>query len=267
MTRIQIHRHGVIKSLPLLFAILPTIYSQPNSRGITFRELEEPRIPRTYDPNNPAETCYEILYSSDANGDGKVNHDEYVSFVGQLSEGEVEVTNYIDLPFVIKINFVYLSCLCMYSPKNEGSECCEGTDAGIYVSGAGPNDTPTVTEGQYLTTVCSETQGAIDFETDEASSSPTDTVATSPTSVPSGSPSTEPTMRVSYIIPLLRCRKNDSSAHNRGPFFQPTTLTPTQSPSAELTESVSSSELVAIGAHSSAETDPSLPVPYFIITT
>jgi hypothetical protein len=204
MTRIS-HRHGVIKSLPPLFAIMRTIHSHPNSRGITFRELEESRVPRTYDPNNPVETCYEILYNSDANGDGIVKHDEYMSFIGQLSEGEIEVTNYIDLPFVIKINFVYLSCLCMYSPENQmmgGSECCEGTDAGIYVSGAGPNDTPTVTEDQYLTTVCSETQGAIDFETDKSSSSPTDTVTTSPTSVPYRSPSTKPTMRVSYVVIL-----------------------------------------------------------------
>ena len=203
MTRIQIQRYGAIKALPLLFAIMPIIHSRPSSRGITFPELVEHNLPRTYDPNNPVETCYEILYNSDANGDGILTHDEYMSFVEQLSEGDIEVTNYNDLPFVIKINFVYLSCLCMYSPENKitGGECCQGFDAGLDVSGAGPGETPTTAEDDYLTTVCSETQGAINFERGEALS-PTDTVTTSPTAVPTQSPSTEPTIKVSLVVIL-----------------------------------------------------------------
>ena len=110
MTRIQIQRYGAIKALPLLFAIMPIIHSRPSSRGTTFAKMLEHSDPRTYDPNNPVETCYEILYNSDANGDGIVKHDEYLSFVGQLSEGEIEATNYIDLPFVIKITLVVCAC-------------------------------------------------------------------------------------------------------------------------------------------------------------
>ena len=204
MTRIQIQRYGAIKALPLLFAIMPIIHSRPSSRGTTFAKMLEHSDPRTYDPNNPVETCYEILYNSDANGDGIVKHDEYLSFVGQLSEGEIEATNYIDLPFVIKINFVYLSCLCMYNPENQmmGGECCQGVESGLDVSGAGPGETPTAAEDDFLTTICRETQGAIDFVRGEATLSPTDIVTKSPTAVLTRSPSTEPTIRVSFIVIL-----------------------------------------------------------------
>jgi hypothetical protein len=200
MTRIQIQRYGAVNTLPLLFAIMPIIHYRPSSRGITFAELVEHSVPRTYDPNNSGETCYETLYNSDANEDGIVKHDEYLSFVGQLSGGEIEVTNYIDLPFVIKINFLYLSCLCMYSPENQiGGECCQGVEAGLDVSGAGPGETPTAAEDDLLTAICRETQGAIDFVRGEASLSPTDIVTKSPTAVLT---STGPTIRVSFIVIL-----------------------------------------------------------------
>jgi hypothetical protein len=169
MTRIQILRRRAIKSLSLLLAVTPTIHSRSDSGRISSSETVEPQFIRAYDPNNPSDTCYGILYGSDVNGDGNLDRDEYMSFVRQLSGGEIDVTNYIDLPFVIKINFVYISCLCMNSPENQmtGSECCEGSDGGISILGAAPGETPTTEQDEYLTTVCSETQGAIDFERDE----------------------------------------------------------------------------------------------------
>ena len=181
MTRISRRRHyGAMKTLLLLLAITPTM---------AFRVLRrESNFPREYDPNNPAETCYNILFNSDVSGDGLVDRDEYMSFVGQLSDGTLNATNYIDLPFVVKINFVYLSCLCMSRPENlmVGGQCCEGGNGGIDVLGAGPGETPTATEEEYLTTVCSDTQGAINLYMEEITTSPTtNTITTSPIAMPS----------------------------------------------------------------------------------
>ena len=137
-------------STPLLPFYISAILHLPTStnsqslfRGVSFTELVEPYVAaRKYDPNNPSETCFDKLYESDADGNGIVTNDEYSTFVAQLSEGDFNETNYIDLPFVIKVNFVYLSCLCRFLPENS-DECCKGPDGGIYTSGTGPDEVPT----------------------------------------------------------------------------------------------------------------------------
>ena len=194
--------------------LLPTsINSQSLFRGISFTELVEPYVAaRMYDPNNPSETCFDVLYESDADGNGIVTNDEYNTFVAQLSEGDFNVTNYIDLPFVIKVNFVYLSCLCRFLPENS-DECCKGPDGGIYTSGAGPDEVPTDDEEAYLVTVCSETQGAIDYARDETTSSPTIVTTDSPTVGPTSPPSVEPTKSVSLVLTCVRALCTQTSPY------------------------------------------------------
>ena len=225
MTRINRRRHyGAMKTLLLLFAITPTM---------AFRVLRrESNFPREYDPNNPAETCYNILFNSDDSGDGLVDRDEYMSFVGQLSDGTLNATNYIDLPFVVKINFVYLSCLCMSHPENlmVGGQCCEGDNGGIDVLGAGPGETPTATEEEYLTTVCSDTQGAINLYMEEITTSPTtNTITTSPIAMPSTlAPSTiQPTTMVPSTLAPFTIQPTTMMPSTLAPStIQPTTLPP-----------------------------------------
>lgn len=161
----------------------------PISHGLFLRQnslISDVMMPRAYDPNNPSESCYNILYESDANGDGTVSNDEYQTFVSLLSNGEYNTMSYVDLPFGIKINFVYLNCLCRYRPENspDGNDCCTGPDGGIFVSGAGPGELPTSTEEEYLSTVCRETQVAIDNAMSESSMIPVVTVTESPTKEP-----------------------------------------------------------------------------------
>ena len=225
MTRINRRRHyGAMKPLLLLLAITPTM---------AFRVLRrESNFPREYDPNSPAETCYNILFNSDASGDGLVDRDEYMSFVGQLSDGTLNATNYIDLPFVVKINFVYLSCLCMSRPENlmVGGQCCEGDNGGIDVLGAGPGETPTATEEEYLTTVCSDTQGAINLYMEEITTSPTtNTITTSPIAMPSTlAPSTiQPTTMVPSTSAPLTIQPTTMMPSTLAPLtIQPTTMMP-----------------------------------------
>lgn len=194
--------------------------------------MVEPYVTRTYDPSNPSETCYDVLYDSDANKDGLITNGEYSTFVAGLSEGGFNATNYADLPFVIKVNFVYLSCMCRYYPNDEpGTNCCEGPNGGIDVpDGLAPGVVNlTGAEEAYLTTVCSETQGAIEYARAETtpSASPAVGDATSrpmdvstPTNLPSAFPSNQPT---------------------QPPSAEPTTLAPTPPPSAGPTSSVSHS--------------------------
>ena len=168
--------------LLLLFAIMPIGHAQFLRRSSNISEL---MTTRAYDPNNPSE-CYNILYESDANGDGTVSNDEYQTFVSLLSDGEFNTMSYVDLPFGIKINFVYLNCLCRYLPENApgGNDCCTGPDGGIFVSGAEPGELPTSSEEEYLNTVCRETQVAIDSARSESSMSPVMMVTESPTKNP-----------------------------------------------------------------------------------
>ena len=168
--------------LPLLFVVLPNI----SAKFVLGSLLSEFLLPRTYDPNNPVESCYDILYESDVNKDGLVSNDEYRIFVSSLSDVKYTTMTYVDLPFGIKINFVYLNCLCRFRLENapDGNDCCTGPDGGIFVSGAGPGEFPTGFEKEYLSTVCAETQLAIDNAQSESSMSPTTTETASPTRDP-----------------------------------------------------------------------------------
>lgn len=165
--------------------MVPLGYAQLLRRN-SISILPELTMPRAYDPTNPSESCYNILFESDANGDGIVSNDEYPTFVSLLSNGEYNAMSYVDLPFGIKINFVYLNCLCRYRPENspDGNDCCTGPDGGIFVSGAGPGEIPTSSEEEYLSAVCRETQGAMDTARSETSLSPMISVTTSPSEKP-----------------------------------------------------------------------------------
>eukprot|EP01082_Thalassiosira_pseudonana_P003174 g3692.t1 g3692 contig12:2570903-2574182(+) len=165
-----------ISALLLLSTLHPT-HSKPDTLLTTpplstFQSLIHPYssiFTRSYDPTNPTTSCYTPLYASDIDGDGVVSSDEYVTFVGELSGGEFEVDevtgensggSYTKLPFVLRLNFVYLSCLCQ---SGGGWNCCKGTEGGIYTTGAGPNDSSTQDEIAYLTRVCGDTQGSIEY--------------------------------------------------------------------------------------------------------
>ena len=80
----------------------------------------------------------------------------------------------------------------------------KGPDGGIYTSGAGPDEVPTDDEEAYLITVCSETQGAIDYARNETTSSPTIVTTDSPTVGPALPPSVEPTKSVSLVLTCAR---------------------------------------------------------------
>jgi len=80
-----------------------------------------PGLQRSYDPTNPNDSCYTPLYESDSNEDGTIDHEEYVTFINTL-DSRLGKEEFVDLAFVLKVNFVYLSCLCDDGENN----CCKG---------------------------------------------------------------------------------------------------------------------------------------------
>ena len=67
--------------------------------------------------------CYNSLYNSDTDSDGRLQTDEYVDFISTLSDRYI--TNdqeYSDLSSVLKVNFSHLSCRCKFNPINAGDD-------------------------------------------------------------------------------------------------------------------------------------------------
>ncbi|KAL7554262.1 hypothetical protein ACHAWF_017698 [Thalassiosira exigua] len=235
-TQTRRRRRG--SSLPLLslpLSALPSALAMGDARIVSststlFRPYANPgdgddgKDDRTFDPADLSATCVEPLRAADADGDGVVQNSEYPAFVAALSEGDFGAgESYVDLPFVLKVNFVYLSCLCGDPAGGAGSfggGCCGGPDAGIAVDAAAPGSA----DGMYWRTVCGETQGAIDYAREEAgitrgpTGSPTETPSASPTKGPTSEPTANPT-----VAP--------TSPPSKGPTDEPT-ASPTEEPSA-----------------------------------
>jgi hypothetical protein len=90
-------------------------------KSITLQDLLSSYISdfRAYKPDLDA--CDAALIAADANQDGTIQKHEYPRFVADLVGKEyIAVSDYDNLPFVAKLNFVYLSCLC------EDERCCKG---------------------------------------------------------------------------------------------------------------------------------------------
>jgi len=147
------------------------------------------------DDNN--NDCYDDLYLSDENGDGKVDSEEYVDFsrrrlqYSQIEyEQEHEVENELELelilseygsfsqlPSVLQQNWFVLACLCSRyqfdndntsgdgNENEENKSCCVGDNAHLHVTTSGSTgggESVTTEELMYSNLVCDFTQRAID---------------------------------------------------------------------------------------------------------
>lgn len=134
--------------------------------------------------------CYDALVAADADFNREVNKTEYITFLklygpsGFLSDS---VQSFDDLPLILKSNFLILACLCLQLP-DAASNCCVGDAAHISNLGAGPTETPTAEQEQYLNQICFLTGNSIDRYTQSV--------------VPTGSPVAEPTLRPTTPSPV-----------------------------------------------------------------
>eukprot|EP00529_Nitzschia_sp_RCC80_P018303 CAMPEP_0113519280 /NCGR_PEP_ID=MMETSP0014_2-20120614/43434_1 /TAXON_ID=2857 /ORGANISM="Nitzschia sp." /LENGTH=859 /DNA_ID=CAMNT_0000416985 /DNA_START=238 /DNA_END=2816 /DNA_ORIENTATION=- /assembly_acc=CAM_ASM_000159 len=151
-------------------------------------------------------SCFNNLYLSDADGDSRVDSEEYVTFVkleGPEDFLEDDVNTFQQLPLMLQSNFFTLACFC-----TSGPDCCQGDNAHISADGTAPGTTPTPEELSYLNLVCSFTSNAVDRVVEasavptpvptsaptEATSPPTSDPTPAPTSSPTPGPTGEPTV-------------------------------------------------------------------------
>lgn len=202
----------------------------PSLPGIASWKLEGRSLQQVVGFVDP-EVCYPALVNADANGNGVVDADEYVTFVQELGpSGFLEgVTSFQDLPLVLQSNFNFLACLCQTDPDNNA--CCVGDSAGITVDGAGESETPTAEEESYLFLVCSLTGSAVNRVLESVS--PTGFPTESPTVQPTAPPTIPPTARPSATpteAPTKAPTESPSDTPTSPPTAKPTTL-PTLAPS------------------------------------
>lgn len=204
-------------------------------RGIAPWQLEGRSLQQVVGFVDPA-VCYPALVNADANGNGVVDAEEYVTFVQDLGpSGFLDgITSFQDLPLVLQSNFNFLACLCQTDPNNNA--CCVGDNAGISVAGAGASETPTAEEESYLFLVCSLTSSAVDRVLQSVA--PTGVPTESPTVAPTAPPSIPPTARPSAApteTPTGKPTKPLSPAPTSAPTAKPT-KSPTPAPSGKPTK-------------------------------
>jgi hypothetical protein len=183
-----------------------------------------------------AATCYTNLFTSDSDGDGRVDNEEYVTFVKlQDTSGLLQsFSSFVELPIMLQSNFFTLSCFCR-SQAGSASDCCVGDNAHISTNGTNPLDTPTEEQEQYLNLVCGLTDRAIDMTVAELSTP-------SPTIFPTIQPSVRP--------PVITSRPTDvptTAVTTSPPTVAPTIITtgaPTSTPTANPNPTVSPSPTV-----------------------
>ena len=217
------------------------------------------------------------MLRSDADGDGRIDRDEYAFFANALSGGyftaaacttnsrgdkikrrafddhyqgdKIQRCDFDLLPLALQSNFINLACLCerFQFGGGEGADgaegCCVGDNAHISASGAGPDEEPTQQEALYLGTVCRETHTAVE---EVRTAAPTDRPTASPTAQPTASPTKAPTSK-----PTANPTNQPTVSPTKGPTEKPTariTDAPTVGPTEAPTPAAASGTVTAADA-------------------
>ena len=104
--------------------VTPVKIQAKPEKAITLQDLLSPYVSdiRTSQPD--FNSCANSFVVADENKDGVINEHEYTSFVAGVRGREFALSGYENLPLALKLNFVYLSCLC-----DDEINCCEGISA------------------------------------------------------------------------------------------------------------------------------------------
>jgi hypothetical protein len=163
--------------------------------------------------------CYNALYLSDENGDGKVVAEEYVEFCRLRLEQRLQsqegytydissstISSFVYLPSDLQSNFNTLACFCsrfeFIDTISDKSTCCVGDNAHLSVVSVGNSVGEEILndeESMYMNLLCSFTNRAIDNVISTMEIMPTTPIPTAlPTIAPNTvAPSTRPTTRPS----------------------------------------------------------------------
>jgi hypothetical protein len=187
--------------------------------------------------------CLDTLLSSDADSNGSIDREEYVTFAqDQAQPGLIDfVTEYDQLPLPFKLAFSSLACLCdnpEYGGDASDPGCCLGQSAMIRIPVAAFN---TTTDALYLYTICARTDAATAIvlrSSNVPSMQPTQAPVVVITAGPTEAPSLAPTTLEPTTGPTPRPTGGPTLEPTFGPTLEPTlgpTLEPTRGPTLEPT--------------------------------
>ena len=175
-------------------------------------------------------TCYEHLVEADANGDGKVQANEFVAFTQlQTPGGQLDdLQSYQEMPLAMQATFVTLTCLCRderFGGDSRDVNCCLGVDAHIAI--VGHDEDSSSQEKTRLFATCFLTDQAIVtvLGSDPPSASPTDDPSSGPTVAPTVAPTLAP-----QTGPPVTIAPTSMAPSTGTPSMAPTTSTPSAAP-------------------------------------
>lgn len=172
------------------------------------------------------------LYKSDADGNGVLNQEEFVTFANDLSGGWLEelgmANSFLAMPLVLQEANVVLACLCeLYTDEPWGQPgCCDNptSTTGIRTNGAAPGETPDEVELEYLTYVCGTMQESLGRLGAQLVAPPSSSPSGHPSVSPSAKPSVQPVTASPTISPSLHPTTGSPTG---SPVSSPITISPT----------------------------------------
>jgi len=196
--------------------------------------------------------CYDALNEADRDNNMQVNSAEYVEFARLMSPpGLLDgVTEYNDLPVVMKAAFLGTSCLCQdptFGGDPNDVQCCLGSNAHIRIPSIPPSDASMPVEDKlYLYAACSYTNSAAEHVLKQQPSAAPVTKAPSPRPVATPSPTSAPVALTP--APTSAPQPQPSSAPVTGaPSSSPVISTPSPTSASTMQATVTYNILVAGG--------------------
>jgi len=188
-----------------------------------------------------AQACYDALYQADGDNDREIDQNEFVDFLSLLGPPGFlgNADSFDSLPVTLRSNFLILACFCLDEP-NADPGCCVEQAAHIDNIGAGPNETPTPDQVDYLDQVCFLTATSIQVVIENPTPAPVRPPTPSPTRGPTQSPtapdatlapSASPTTTAPTTSPTLAPVVGPTQGPSSSPSLSPTKA-PVEAPTA-----------------------------------
>ena len=195
-------------------ACLPAAVECSGAESALFRDADglvsqQPRRAQNLVPNQVTSAgrlstnCDDLSYitgpmhEADADGNGFLSQDEYVTFTDAISGGYLtdmgwDKYGFTGMPLSLQETYLVISCSCELFPNQPwgGEGCCTGdSNTGIRTDGTAPGEEPDEVQELYLTYVCGTMSESLDNVGAE--------IVAPPTANPTGMPTPQPTNKVS----------------------------------------------------------------------
>lgn len=135
-------------------------YTPPLAESETSQQQDPQDINNSNNNNNNDSECEQLLHQADTDSNNLLDTNEYLNFLSSFLTNNDDTSSskninvpqeYNNLPYVMKINYIHLSCVC---PPNV-VDCCADGQSGIYIDGD--------SEGERVQEICDRTKEALDM--------------------------------------------------------------------------------------------------------